>query len=94
MTRKPRTSVVLTKEGRLSLNDKTVKLFMKDGTHFSCDSVNEIGFFLDMKIHSSQTAIPKEDIEFSFNLSIPVEYVRYMLTSDIDIPIGFSMEPD
>ena len=87
----PRTSVILTKDACESLADNAIIAFLKDGTYFNCESVEQNGYFLDMTISFSQSNIPKlKEKNINTVLSVPLHFVLYMISGEARKNLGFS----
>lgn len=82
--RKPRVGVILTNEARDILKGDPVHFFMIDDRYFNCDSVQQDGYFLLMKITAKV-----ENRSFSVEVSIPSQFVLYMLSGEANTVLGF-----
>ena len=83
---KLRIGVVLTAEARKALRSEPIQLFLKEGQYFSCDSISQDGFFLNMKLR-----LPEEG-ELVHEIAIPISYVLYMVSAEAQARLGFSKE--
>lgn len=92
MAKKQRISVVLTHEARQVFQDDSINLFIKNGIYINCESVEQNGYFLDLKVPLSQTDFPDELKEFNAVLSIPSHFVLYMVSGDANKALGFSTD--
>ena len=89
MARKPIISVILTPEAREILEDNSIRLLIKDGIYFNCESVNQNGYFLDMTISLSEISEHKGE-NLNAILSIPTHFVLYMISGKSRKILGFS----
>ena len=79
---RPRIGVVLTAEARKALRSEPIQLFLQDGQYFSCDSISQDGFFLNMKLK-----LPEEG-ELIAEIAIPISHVLYMVSAEAQARLG------
>ena len=84
MAKKPRIDVILTPAAREALADEAVRLALKNGRHFNCEKVQQNGYFMDLTIR-----LKNGDKTHVFDLSIPCNYVLYMISSSAREISGF-----
>ena len=83
-------AVILTEEGYGALGD-TIKPYVKDGSlgrYMYCMSATQSGNFVDMKFHPSQCDGSIKDIMI---VSVPVQFVKLMISGGSANPLGFSV---
>ncbi len=73
---KTRIGVVPTAEARKALQSEPIQLFLQEGQYFSCDSISQDGFFLNMKFK-----LPDEG-KLAAEISIPISYVLYVVSAE------------
>ena len=91
---KPKIGVVLTHEARQVFQDEAIRFFIKEGTYINCESVEQNGYFMDLKVSFSQTDLPNVDElkEHIAVLSIPSHFVLYLISGDANKALGFSTD--
>jgi hypothetical protein len=86
----PKIGVVLTKDAINMLNDAPIKTLLRKGKIFNCESIKQNGYFLDMIISPSIPDLGKPlDPENNFILSIPIQFVLYIISGADDKILGF-----
>jgi len=86
MNKKPKIGVVLFPEAIECLKDEPMgQVLMKDGRYFNCETAEQVGNFLNMKIKFQ--ALDKTTV--SAEVSIPINFVMYMLSVEDNSKIGF-----
>ncbi len=91
MTKKHRISVILTQEALSILKDQS-SIIKKEG-YINCESVEQDGYFINLKVSVSQSKYPDDKINHHiFVLSIPVNYVLYMVSGDANKILGFEID--
>ena len=77
--------VILSPEGIERFTSNTIKPLLKDGKYFLCNSVQQNGYFLDMKVCCN-------DGNQIYELSIPLGYVLYIISFDVIKQYGFKTD--
>ena len=87
MATRPRIGVILTQEARQALKDESIQILLNEGRYFNCDSIQDDGYFLLMKVASSV-----KGTDFVVEVSIPKHFVLYTLSADALRVLGFQQE--
>jgi len=82
VSKKPRIGVVLTSEARTALEDEPVRLFLREGRHFNCDSIDQDGYLLHMEVR-------EPDTDDAFRVTIPIQFVLYIVSTETGSMLGF-----
>ncbi len=94
MNKEPKIIVVLTPDARENFKDEPLHLFITRGTYFICESAEQNGSFIDMKLYSP----PDETVAVSgavsgkhigHDVSIPIHYVLCMVSNKMYKRFGF-----
>jgi len=90
MAKRPKIDVFLTSDAiQLLNNEPTFQLFLTNNKYLTCESAEQNGYFVDLVVPCPKKSIKISDIF----LSIPCNYVLYMLTGDSNKILGFA-KPD
>lgn len=77
---------MLTREAREILQEEAIHLFLVEGNHFNCESAEQIGGLLRMRI-----LYPKEGdaAPETFEIEIPLSFVLYTVSAEARAVLGF-----
>ena len=88
MAKKTKVDVFLTVEALDKLKEEpSFKVLLKNSKYLSCKSIEQNGYFLDMTIPFPSKKVNLPDVV----LSIPYNYVLYVLSGNLEKAPGFSI---
>ena len=61
---------------------------MKTGSHFNCESVEQNGRFLRMRVEYEEK-VKEEKRTVVFEVELPIDFVLYMVSAEAQKKLGF-----